>query len=260
MQLNTIYNENCLDTMGKMPDGFIDLVVTSPPYDNLRKYKGYSFQFEEIAKELYRTLKEGGVLVWVVGDSTTNGTESLTSFKQAIYFVEQCGFNLHDTMIYKKKNYVTLNHNRYEQEFEFMFCFSKGKPKTFNPIMDECKTAGRKNPKGTYRSNGTHETSSAHTQQDIKANKIAGNVFEYDTGFMRTTKDKFAFKHPAMFPEGIANDQILTWSNEGELVYDPFAGSGTTLKIAKQLNRKYICSEISKEYSEIAEQRVTFLF
>ena len=130
MEINKLYNENCLETMAKMPDNFIDLTVTSPPYDNLREYKGYSFAFEQIAKELFRITKQGGVVVWVVGDATMNGSESGTSFKQALFFKE-IGFNLHDTMIYQKVNYVPLTHNRYEQSFEFMFILSKGKPKTF---------------------------------------------------------------------------------------------------------------------------------
>ena len=137
-----LFNESNLDTMKRMPDNFIDLTVTSPPYDNLRKYKGYSFPFEEIAKELYRVTKKGGIVVWVVGDATMNGSESGTSFKQALYFMS-IGFNLHDTMIYRKLNPIPLTHNRYEQAFEDMFVLSKGKPNTFNPIKIPCKTAGK---------------------------------------------------------------------------------------------------------------------
>jgi len=132
MQINKVYNENCLDTMSRMPDEFIDLTVTSPPYDNLRTYNGYSFDFESIAKELYRVTKEGGVVVWIVGDATINGSESGTSFRQALYFKE-IGFNLHDTMIYNKNARFPEN-VRYYQEFEYMFVFSKGKPKAFNAL------------------------------------------------------------------------------------------------------------------------------
>ena len=133
MEVNKIYQENCLDTMARMPDGFVDLSITSPPYDNLRSYKGFEFPFEDIAKELYRVTKQGGVVVWVVGDATIKGSETGTSFKQALYFKE-IGFNLHDTMIYRKSNRPPLNHSRYEQEFEYMFIFSKGKPKCVNLI------------------------------------------------------------------------------------------------------------------------------
>jgi site-specific DNA-methyltransferase (adenine-specific) len=141
IEVNNIYCTECVEGMRKLPEGFVDLTVTSPPYDNLRTYNGFAWDFETTAKELYRVTKDGGVIVWVVGDSTTKGSESGTSFRQALHFIS-IGFNLHDTMIYRKINYVPLTHNRYEQEFEYMFVFSKGKPKTFNPIKVPCKTAG----------------------------------------------------------------------------------------------------------------------
>ena len=160
-----LFNESNLDTMKRMPDNFIDLTVTSPPYDGLRTYNGYSFPFENIAKELYRITKDGGVVVWVVGDATVKGSESGTSFRQALYFKE-IGFNLHDTMMYRKINYIPLTHNRYEQEFEYMFIFSKGKPKTFNPIMVECKTKGSKTNGRTF-----YQTNSQNITTDIVTGK-----------------------------------------------------------------------------------------
>lgn len=250
--MNKIYNENCLDTMAKMTDGFIDLTVTSPPYDNLRQYNGYSFDFESIAKELYRVTKDGGVVVWVVGDATANGSESGTSFRQALYFME-CGFKLHDTMIYKKLNYVPLTHNRYEQEWEYMFVFSKGKPKTFNPIKTACKYAGEKtwgNPK-VYKTNSSELTDIEGYV--ISDEKIKGNIFEYRTG---STTSSAKIKHPAPFPEQLAADHIHSWSNKGDLIYDPFMGSGTTGVVAHKLDRNYIGSEISEEYCKIAESRI----
>jgi DNA modification methylase len=132
--VNKIICGDCLEVMKKIPDGSVDLVLTSPPYDNLRTYNGYNFDFEGIAKELHRVTKDGGVIVWVVGDATIKGSETGTSFKQALYFKE-IGFNLHDTMIYHKNNYPPLTHNRYEQCFEYMFVFSKRYLKSFNPIM-----------------------------------------------------------------------------------------------------------------------------
>ena len=165
MEINKIYNENCLDTMARMNDNFIDLTVTSPPYDNLRTYNGYSFDFESITKELYRVTKQGGVVVWVVGDATIKGSETGTSFKQALYFKE-CGFNLHDTMIYRKQNYIPLTHKRYEQEFEYMFVFSKGKPKTFNPIMIECKTKGSKTKGRTFYQTNRQNTPTEGSARD----------------------------------------------------------------------------------------------
>ena len=250
MEINKIYNEDCLDTMARMPDGFIDLTVTSPPYDNLRKYSGYSFNFEAIAKELYRVTKQGGVVVWVVGDATVKGSETGTSFKQALYFKE-IGFNLHDTMIYAKNVYIPLTHNRYEQQFEYMFVLSKGKPSTFNAIKQPCKTAGNKKD---HKFNKHYEGSYSMRNRDgfavVKAEKQKPNIWFYNVA----SNDKT--KHNAPFPEQLANDHIISWSNEGDLVYDPFMGSGTTAKMAILSNRKFIGSEISKEYCEIVEKRI----
>jgi len=253
MKINKIYNENCLDTMRRMPEKFIDLVVTSPPYDNLRDYNGYVFPFEDIANELFRVVKKGGVVVWVVGDATINGSETGTSFKQALYFKE-IGFNLHDTMIYQKVNYVPLTHNRYEQSFEFMFILSKGKPKTFNPIMIPCKQSGKVEKYGLERrqNHGSKHAMRLYDETEFKATKetkIAPNIFAYTLGSEKTG-------HPAPFPEALANDQITTWSNENDLVYDCFMGSGTVAKICVQANRNYIGSEMSSEYCDIANKRL----
>ncbi len=253
MEINKIYNENCIETMAKMPDNFIDLTVTSPPYDNLREYKGYSFPFEEIAKELFRVTKNGGVVVWVVGDATMNGSESGTSFKQALYFMS-IGFNLHDTMIYHKNNAMPLTHNRYDPCFEYMFVFSKGKPKAFNPLMDKTLNAGQiKKRELEVKMAGIagHQSRNRNEHTVVKSEKYRKNLWSYSVG---TESDKT--KHPAPFPEQLANDHILSWSNEGDLVYDPFMGSGTTAKMAILNNRKYIGSEISEEYCKIAEQRL----
>ena len=253
MEINKIYNENCIDTMAKMPDNFINLTVTSPPYDKLRDYNGYSFPFEDIAKELYRVTKEGGVVVWVVNDSTKNGSESLTSFRQAIYFKE-IGFNVHDTMIYAKSNYIPLTHNRYEQQFEYMFVFSKGKPKTFNPLMKENKQVGQIKG-GTFRQN-KDEKGARHKDIGVAKESIKPNIWFYNVGMANSTKDKIAFNHSAIFPEQLAQDHILSWSNENDLIYDPFMGSGTTAKMAILNNRKFIGSEISEEYCKIIETRI----
>ena len=244
-----LFNESNLDTMKRMPDNFIDLTVTSPPYDGLRTYNGYSFPFENIAKELYRITKDGGVVVRVVGDATVKGSESGTSFRQALYFKE-IGFNLHDTMMYRKINYIPLTHNRYEQEFEYMFIFSKGKPKTFNPIMVECKTKGSKtNGRTFYQTNSQNIPTEGHKNDAVKEYKQRGNVWEVPT-------NAGAKGHPAQFPEQLANDHIISWSNEGDIIYDPFAGSGTTGKMAILNKRKCIMSEISSEYCDIIKKRL----
>lgn len=250
---NHIYTENCLDTMARMQDDFLDLTVTSPPYDNLRSYKGYSFPFEEIAKELYRVTKKGGIVVWVVGDATVKGSETGNSFRQALYFME-CGFNLHDTMIYMKENPLPQNHNRYEQCFEYMFVFTKGKPNTLNKLTEPCSTAGKTYDYSKRGSATADELNpAARTKNAIiatKETKPKKNIWGYFTGHHKSSKDKIAFQHPAIFPEKLAEDHIISWSNEGDVVYDPFAGSGTTLKMAKLNNRNYIGSEMSSEYVE----------
>ncbi len=255
MELNRIYNENCLDTMARMPDNFIDLTVTSPPYDNLRDYKGYSFDFESIAKELFRVTKIGGVVVWVVGDATVNGSETGTSFKQALFFME-CGFNLHDTMIYEKNSAPNPSSNRYEQVFEYMFVLSKDKPKTTNLIKDK---------KNRWAGTSTFGTTSRR-QKDGSLNKTKkeliakfgnrNNIFKYSNGYGYTTVDETAYDHPAIFPEKLAADHVYSWSNEGDLVYDPFGGSGTTAKMAHIYKRNWILSEISDEYCKLAQKRI----
>ena len=248
--INKVHNENCLETMSRMENAFIDLTVTSPPYDNLRNYNGYEFDFEAIAKELFRVTKPGGVVVWVVGDATIKGSETGTSFKQALFFKE-CGFNLHDTMIYQKENYVPLTHNRYEQSFEYMFILSKGKPKTFNGIKRLSKLAGKSvNRKNTNRAlEGS--TRNRNESTIIRKEKLAPNIFKYVIG-----KKTNNGNHTAAFPEQLANDHIISWSNENDIVYDPFSGSGTTAKMSRVNNRRYIASEVSEEYCQIAEERL----
>lgn len=251
METNKIYCENCLDTMKRMSDNFVDLTVTSPPYDNLRDYKGYSFDFESIAKELFRITKEGGVVVWVVGDSTVGGSESGTSFRQALFFKE-CGFRLHDTMIYQKNSYPFPPRNRYFNVFEYMFVLSKGTPKTTNLIKVPTKGQGHK--KSTFRE--ADGSMSEGKYEFGKDERVKDNIWIYDVGFAKSSNDKTAFEHPATFPERLSADHIKSWSNEGDIVYDPFMGSGTTGKMALIMKRKYIGSEISEEYTKLAEDRI----
>ena len=244
---------DCLEGLKLLDDGSIDLTVTSPPYDNLRTYNGYSFDFENIARELYRVTKEGGVVVWIGNDSTFKGSESGTSFRQALFFKE-LGFNLHDTMIYEKNNPTPQKSNRYQPCFEYMFILSKGKPKTFNPILEEKKyIENRKNKMYNKSKNGNQVQ---HEYQSDNKMKVKHNIWKYNVGLYHSSSDKEAFKHPAVFPEQLANDHIISWSNEGDLILDPFMGSGTTAKMALLNNRKYIGFEICKEYCDIAEERL----
>ncbi len=248
-----------IEGMRLLDDNCIDLTVTSPPYDNLRTYKGFSWDFEGVANELYRVTKEGGVVVWVVGDATIKGSETGTSFKQALYFKE-IGFNLHDTMIYQKDACPFPEINRYYPSFEYMFVLSKGKPKTANLIMDkpnkrfgEKITGTGRNPDGTLKQ---HTSVKNKTNRVVKEFGVRTNVWLYSVGKWKITKDEYAYQHPAMFPEQLAQDHIISWSNEGDLVLDPFMGSGTTAKMAKLNNRNYIGFEISKDYCDIANKRI----
>ena len=243
MGIDKIYQGDCLEVLKTFEDNLIDLTVTSPPYDNLRTYGGvideWSFEkFQGIARELYRVTKEGGVVVWVVADATIKGSETGTSFKQALYFME-CSFNLHDTMIWQKASYVPLTQNRYEQEFEYMFVLSKGRPKTMNFICDH-----KTNDSGLIKVG----------KKIVNDTKIKGNVFRYDTA--KASKRGEYGGHPAPFPEALANDHIISWSNEGDVVLDPFMGSGTTGKMAILNNRNFIGIELNEEYFKIAERRI----
>lgn len=251
MELNKIYQENNLQTMAKMPNSFIDLTVTSPPYDDLRNYNGYSFEFEKIANELYRVTKDGGVVVWIINDATIKGSETLTSFKQALYFKE-IGFNVHDTMIWEKHT-TPQNGNRYESAFEYMFVFSKGKPKTFNPIKVKKIYTDNRKKKSYHRDKDGVESTGNVPQIEYK---IDYNIWKINVQGGISTKDKIAHKHPAIFPEDLAKKHIYTWSNENDIVYDCFLGSGTTAKASHLLKRNWIGSEISKEYVEIAKKRL----
>ena len=240
-----------VEVLRQFPDDFVDLTVTSPPYDNLRTYNGFTWDFDALAKELYRVTKPGGVVVWVVGDATVKGSETGTSFKQALYFKDVCGFNLHDTMIYAKPNFSAVGalQTRYAPVFEYMFILTKGKLKTFNPIKDRpCKTAGAVKVGTVRNTDGSmkRKSNEGWVQPDFGQRY---NIWEISP---QTQKGN----HPAPFPEALANDHIISWSNEGDVVLDPFMGSGTTGKMALLNNRKFIGVELSPEYVEIAKKRI----
>ncbi|MFN6962741.1 MAG: DNA-methyltransferase [Pyrinomonadaceae bacterium] len=255
-KIGKIYQENCIKTLGeRVPDDAIDMTLTSPPYDDLRDYNGYHFPVEEIAALLFQKTKPGGVVVWVVGDRTYNGSESLTSFQHAFVF-RDAGFKVHDTMIYAKNNPIPSDcGKRYRQSFEYMFCFSKGSPATFNPITEPTKSAGQKIKAFRITGKGRGNVPDEDIGRKIKTEKKVSNIFSYNVG-TSSSEDKIAFEHPAIFPEQLALDQISTWTNEGDLVYDCFMGSGTTAKAATELGRRWFGSEISGEYVRIAEQRL----
>lgn len=254
MENNKIINGDCVKVMKNLNKESVDLVVTSPPYDNLRNYNGYEFRFRDIARELFRIMKKGGVVVWVVADATIQGSETGTSFKQALFFME-CGFNLHDTMIFKKINPIPqIYRRRYNNEFEYMFVFSKGKVKTHNPLMIDCLHAGLKLNGTTYKNYSKNKQVRGKRAKPVRNKKIKGNIWEYVVG--KNKEDQEAKGHSAPFPCQLVRDHIKSWTNKGDLVLDPMCGSGTTCKIARELGRQYIGIDISKEYCKLAEHRL----
>ena len=250
--INTLHVSNSIQFMeNNIRNESIDLTITSPPYDNLRDYNGYSFEFEKMARELFRVTKTGGVIVWIVGDKIKNSNKSLTSFKQALYF-QEIGFNIHDVMIYAKKNTPFMRSNAYE----YMFIVTKGKPKTFNPLKEPTVRNGEEMLVHNKGSDGKNRK----VLKELKKEKTKNNIWYYAVGLGGSTKDKDAFKHPAIYPEKLAQDHILSWSNKDDLVFDPMCGSGTTCKMALLNNRKYIGVDISKEYIKIAKERLSNTF
>ena len=252
-ELNSIYSGECSELMAALPDNCIDLTVTSPPYDDLRDYEGYTFDFEPIAEQLYRVTKPGGVVVWVVADATKNGSESGTSFKQALYF-KDVGFNLHDTMIWNKGGFTATGSLavRYASVFEYMIILSKGYPRVFNPIKDRPTINKGRKIQGTIRlKNNTFRKVSNNNNKKISAFSQRFNIWKINPIKTNTAKD-----HPASFPEGLARDHIISWSNPSDLVFDPMCGSGTTCKMAKQTGRRWLGFDISEKYCELARKRV----
>ena len=253
--VNQIICGDNVETLRTLPDACVDLTVTSPPYDNLRTYGGHSWDFEGVASELWRVTKPGGVVVWVVNDATVDGSETGTSFRQALRFME-IGFRLHDTMIWHRVSPFPES-TRYHPAFEYMFVLAKGKLAVFNPIMDRPTTTdGRRESTQERQPNGAilkPGRNSAALHREIAPRF---NIWKINAGSSMTTRDAYAFNHPAIFPEALARDHILSWSNEGDLVLDPFSGSGTTSKMAKLMGRRYIGIEINPEYCEIAAERL----
>ena len=253
MKTNIIYNKPAQEGLKLLSDNSIDLTVTSPPYDNLRDYNGYSFPFEQIAKELFRVTKIGGVVVWIVGDATIKGSETGTSFKQALYF-KDIGFNLHDTMIYEKTGIMPSN-NRYCQVFEYMFIFSKRIPKTTNLLKDRINNWGNTETGniGMRQKDGSIQKKGKKT---ISEKGLRLNIWRILNEGGWNNIDNETKEHPASFPQNLAKDHILSWSNENDIVLDPFMGSGTVAKVSHLLKRKFVGFEISKEYCELIEKRL----
>lgn len=254
-ELGRLYCNDCLSVMKGLATGSVDLTVTSPPYGKLREYHGFTFDFEKIAKELYRITARGGVVVWVVGDEVIDGSESGTSFRQALYFME-LGFKLHDTMIYQKNGPTHPEFIRYHQVFEFMFVLSRGsKPKTVNLLADRKNLWNGSWGRTSFRNrDGTLDK--RERKVPYKKYGVRFNIWQINSGYGFTTKDEIAYEHPAIFPEALARDHIRSWSNPGDLVFDPMVGSGTTALEAEKLKRRWVACDVSEEYCQIAIQRI----
>lgn len=252
--LNKVIHTTAEKLLEYLPDNSIDLIVTSPPYGNLRDYNGFSWNFEKIAHESYRVLKPGGVLVWVVGDRIVKRSETLEPMRQAIYFKDCVGFLVHDTMIYQKNGAPFPESNRYWQEWEYMFVFSKGVPKTIHLQKQKTKQ-GKKNIKSKGTTRKQNNSLVGKKYKCGKFYRTQSNIWYINTG-ASSTKDKIAFNHPATYPELLAQRHILTWSNKGDIVLDYFSGSGTTAKMAMLMARNYIGCDISKEYVDLANERL----
>lgn len=258
IEINKIYCCNCLDLFPQIENESVDLIITSPPYSQIRTYQGFSFDFENIAIELTRLLKIGGVICWIINDQYIKGSRDLISFKQAIFFKEECGLNVHDIMVYQKHNFSHPSSNRYHQTWEQMQIYSKGKPKTFNPIQD------RKNiTAGCIGSLGTNTFTNKDGSKSIRKRKINKEYGMRHNVWLGKTSGQENFcrslPHPAIMPRWIAEDHIKSWSNEGDLILDPMMGSGTVCLAAKKLNRNFIGMDISNEYCEIGKKRLKIL-
>jgi site-specific DNA-methyltransferase (adenine-specific) len=257
MEVNQVVCCDCLEGMKTLPDECIDLSISSPPYDDLRSYRGYNFQFEPIAAELFRVTKTGGVVVWIVKDAVVDGSETGTSFRQALHFKE-VGFRLHDTMIYMRNGVTFPDAIRYYNCFEYMFVFSKGKPKTFNPIKDHRNSSAGSTDKGKQRKrDGVLRQRWADRVNRIRPEwSSRWNVWTYPTGYQHTAPDKLWLDHPAIFPLKLAEDHIRSWTNPGDIVFDPMAGSGQTLIAAKTLGRDWLGFDCCPEYVDLMRRRL----
>jgi len=254
--LNKIICGNAQEKLKDLPINSVDFILTSPPYDNLRDYKGFDFSFQDIAKELFRVLKNGGAMVWIVGDATIKGSETLSSFKQALFF-QEIGFNIHDTMIYQKNNFSNPSKNRYHQIFEFMFVLSKGSPKTFNPIMDRKNVYVGHSSLGENTIRKRDGTFATGRKRVIQEYGMRYNIWKGNTAGQENMCKHL--DHPAIFPLWLAKDHIISWTNENDIVLDPFIGSGTTGVACKELNRKFIGIDIEESYVKQATDRINIL-
>lgn len=251
---NKIVCTDCLDGMARMPGESVPLSVTSPPYGGLRTYDGHSsFDFLAVAKELYRVTMPGGVVVWVVQEQIIDGSESGETSRQRLAFAD-IGFRLHHTMVMAKSGGHQHSSNRYGRALEYAIILSKGVPRYFCPFRDKPnKEAGRMK---TFKNRLPDGSFAPVKHRMTPPFGIRPPVWTYATGRNVTAKEGYALDHPAVMPEKMAEDHILSWSKVGDLIFDPFAGSGTTLKMARLNYRNYLGFEVNPDYVEIARRRL----
>jgi site-specific DNA-methyltransferase (adenine-specific) len=258
MQTNIAYNESAEIFLPKIADASIDLTVTSPPYDNMRTYKGFSWDFELIAKHLYRVLKPGGVCVWVVRDQIKDYSETLTRMRQALYFVDEVGFKMHQTIVWHRRGTIFPDRTRYTRNAEYCYILSKGRPKTINLQVRANKWPGDSHtPTATTARYNNDGSRTVKKRNPVKSHSPYIDVWPIEAGHMKSTKDKCAFGHPAIMPEKLAERHVLTWSNPGDVVLDPFLGSGTTAKMAALHNRQWVGCELSPDYFRLIQERLS---
>ena len=257
--LGKINNDDCIKFMKKLPDNCIDLTVTSPPYDDLRDYENklvWDYNtFRKVARELFRVTKKGGIVVWVIGDKTDKGNKSLTSFKHALYF-QEVGFNIYDVIIYEKAGSGPPHPNRYFNSFEYMFVMSKGKPKSVNLLKDKKNSCAGMSTFGDITRREKDGSLTNKGKKIINEFGVRTNIWRYNNGKGFSSKDKIAYEHPATFPEKLVEDHIKSWSKPGDIVFDPFGGSGTTAKVSIELDRQWIYVEKVAKYCDVAKRRL----
>lgn len=256
-----IFNADCVSHMQSMQENSIDLVVTSP-YDNLMDYNNsssWNFEvFKSVADQLYRIVRPCGVVVWIVNDASINNSETYTSFRQVLFFRE-IGFNLNDTMIWNKQSTSFPDSNRYLQSFEYMFVLSKSSnhtdfKMTCNLIRDRRNMSSGSSVHGTGRQrNASFKVCDGYE----KGKSLSEFGIRFNVWNIHCAKGTELTGHPAQMPIQIAEDHIRTWSNPGDLVFDPFLGSGTTACACLNRGRRFIGCEIDPDYFAIAQKRIS---
>ncbi len=251
---NKIILSDCRDGMAALSNECIPFTLTSPPYDGLRTYDGLAdWNFMDVAKELYRITMQGGVVVWVVQEQIIDGSESGETSRQRLAFAN-IGFRLHHTMVMGKLGGIQFSSNRYGRPLEYAFILSKGPPRYFNPLRDRPnKEAGRVK---VFLNRNRDGSFAPVKRTQVHPYGLRGSIWFYPTGKNNSAKEDYAFEHPALMPEQMAEDDILSWTKVGDLVFNPFAGAGTALKMALLNHRSYLGFEINPKYVEIARRRL----